>query len=222
MSGSVVFPIGWKPSTDVTDFSNFRWWEYKSVNQSGNLIDVSHRINPGSRQLTDEEAAYFRDVNNIFGNWNPQNLGEFPTPAWQPGPIDGATEVAPEGISLTWAAGAEATSHRVYFGTSNSPDSVGEQTGTSFATGAMLPNTTYYWRVDENNPAGVTTGTVWSFTTTYLCAGSVISDLDGDCEVDFLDYARLANAWAGDLMDIAQFAIEWLTCNRDPQSECWQ
>jgi hypothetical protein len=40
--------------------------------------------------------------------------------------------------------------------------------------------------------------------------------------VDFLDYALLADGWAGDLSDIAQFAIEWLTCNRDPSSECWQ
>jgi hypothetical protein len=54
------------------------------------------------------------------------------------------------------------------------------------------------------------------------CTTPFASDLNGDCEVDFLDYAQLADAWAGDLMDIAQFAIEWLTCNRDPASECWQ
>jgi hypothetical protein len=53
--------------------------------------------------------------------------------------------------------------------------------------------------------------------------------------VDLLDYARLADAWANDLpeadlhndgfldlLDIAQFAADWLTCNRDPDSECWQ
>ena len=222
MSSPPVFSVGWKPS-DGADVNNVRWWEYKSVNQSGNLIDVSNRLNPGSKQLDDANGLYWRDVNNVFGTWNPQNLGEFPTPTWQPGPIDGANEVPAEGVTLTWAAGAEATSHIVYFGTSNSPEFVSEQTGTSFATGVMLPNTTYYWRVDENNPAGVTTGTVWSFTTSrYLCTGSIISDLDGDCEVDFLDYAQLADAWAGNLTDIAQFAIDWLTCNRDPASECWQ
>jgi hypothetical protein len=25
-----------------------------------------------------------------------------------------------------------------------------------------------------------------------------------------------------DFMDIAQFAIDWLSCNREPASECWQ
>ena len=29
----------------------------------------------------------------------------------------------------------------------------------------MSPNTTYYWRIDERNAGGVTTGTVWSFKT---------------------------------------------------------
>jgi hypothetical protein len=73
------------------------------------------------------------------------------------------------------------------------------------------------------------------------CTRPFASDFNRDCEVDFFDYARLADAWANDLsyadlnhdgylnhdgsldyFDIAQFADEWLNCNRDPQSECWQ
>jgi hypothetical protein len=67
------------------------------------------------------------------------------------------------------------------------------------------------------------------------CTTPFDSDLNSDCEVDFFDYARLAEAWGSNppevdlnndgylnLMDIAQFATDWLTCNRDPQSECWQ
>ena len=67
------------------------------------------------------------------------------------------------------------------------------------------------------------------------CTTPFASDLNGDCEVDFLDYAILANAWVNDLTDgdlnnygyvnlsdIAKFASEWLTCNRDPASECWK
>ena len=30
----------------------------------------------------------------------------------------------------------------------------------------MANDTTYYWRIDELNAAGTTTGNVWSFTTT--------------------------------------------------------
>jgi len=67
------------------------------------------------------------------------------------------------------------------------------------------------------------------------CTTPVASDLNGDCEVDFLDYALLAAEWGSNppdvdlnddgylnLLDIAQFATDWLTCNRDPASECWQ
>jgi hypothetical protein len=61
-----------------------------------------------------------------------------------------------------------------------------------------------------------------AFEFYYVCTSPIVSDLDGNCQVDFFDYALLADAWAGNLSDIAQFAIDWLTCNRDPASECWQ
>jgi hypothetical protein len=224
MPSSLILPVGWKvyqDSNGYADVNNLRWWEYKSVDPCGTLIGLRARA-VYSKQLSDANALYWRDVNNVFGTWNPKNLGELPTAAWQPGPIDGATEVAAAGVSLIWAAGAEAASHMVYFGTANSLEFVGEQMGTSFATGAMLPDANYCWRVDEKNSAGTTTGTVWSFTTSsYICTGSIVSDLNNDCEVDFLDYAQLANAWTGNLLQIAQFAADWLICNREPAGECW-
>jgi hypothetical protein len=220
MPSTVFLPAGWTIANGTTT-TNLRWWEYKSVDPCGNLIDVSGRV-PYSKQLDDANGLYWRDANNVFGTWNPQNLGELPTAAWHPQPADGATGIDPCGVSLTWAAGAEAVSHIVYFGTNNPPDKVGEQTGTSFATGEMSPATTYYWAVDENDLAGQTPGAVWSFTTSYICTSPIISDLNGNCQVDFSDYVLLVDAWAGDLMEIAQFATDWLSCNRDPAGECWQ
>ena len=223
LQGTLILPVGWKITTD-TDTTNLRWWEYKSVDPCGNPIGLRARASY-SKQLDDANALWWRDVNNVFAQnpWNPKNLGELPSTAWQPQPTDGATGVTTAGASLTWAAGAEATSHMVYLGTTNPPDFAAEQTGTSFATGAMLPNTTYYWRVDENNPAGVTTGTVWSFITLpYICTGPIASDLNKDCQVNFFDYALIADAWGGDLTEIAQFATDWLKCNREPAGECWQ
>lgn len=67
------------------------------------------------------------------------------------------------------------------------------------------------------------------------CTNPIKSDLDNDCQVDLLDFIRLADAWAGnppavdlnhdgklDFKDLAQFAIDWLACNRNPAEECWQ
>jgi len=86
------------------------------------------------------------------------------TQASAPSPANGATNVNIN-ADLSWTAGAGATSHDVYFGTASPGTFQGNQTGTTFAPGTLLPNTTYYWRIDELGPGGKTTGTVWNFTT---------------------------------------------------------
>jgi hypothetical protein len=92
---------------------------------------------------------------------------QLPGQATNPGPADGATGVSVS-ASLSWTAGAASESHDVYFGTNATPiagDFRGNQAGTSFDPGALAIETTYYWRIDEVNGDGTTTGTVWSFTT---------------------------------------------------------
>jgi hypothetical protein len=81
-----------------------------------------------------------------------------------PIPFDGATNVA-RYAELSWTAGADATSHDIYFGTSNPPAFVGNQDSTVFQPEFMAENTTYYWRVDQVNAWGTTTGAAWTFTT---------------------------------------------------------
>ncbi|UCG59544.1 MAG: hypothetical protein JSU70_08515 [Phycisphaerales bacterium] len=67
----------------------------------------------------------------------------------------------------------------------------------------------------------------------YSCTASIDSDLDGDCKVDLLDYAILADAWATqsasadidgdtsvDSFDLMQLAMDWLKCNREPAAQC--
>ena len=50
--------------------SMLRFWEYKSVDPSGNPINVGSRIT-GSRQLTDAQAAMMRDPTVVLGGWQP-------------------------------------------------------------------------------------------------------------------------------------------------------
>ncbi len=87
-----------------------------------------------------------------------------PGVAIDPSPSDSGTGTSVT-VDLEWTAGSDATSHDVYFGTSPPGVFQGNQTGTTFDPGPLEPNTTYYWRIDEVNDAGTTTGTVWSFTT---------------------------------------------------------
>lgn len=79
-------------------------------------------------------------------------------------PVNGS-QAAPRRPLLTWVPGTGTTSHNVYFGTTSPGTLQGNQAGSSFSPGLLLPNTTYYWRIDEQKQGGVTTGDVWSFRT---------------------------------------------------------
>ena len=73
------------------------------------------------------------------------------------------------GVSITadlsWTAGTYATSHDVYFGTSNPPPFICNQTAPMFDPSMMDYQSTYYWRIDEVSKWGVTAGQLSSFTT---------------------------------------------------------
>lgn len=69
----------------------------------------------------------------------------------------------------------------------------------------------------------------------WKCTKSLLADLNGDCQVDFKDLALMAQTWGtlpsiSDISndnvlnnkDIRLFAEDWLSCNREPASECWQ
>jgi pectin methylesterase-like acyl-CoA thioesterase len=67
--GSHIAPAGWM-LTAGTDTSQLRFWEYQSVDPSGALVDVSHRM-AGSKQLSATEAAMMRDPTVVLSGWQP-------------------------------------------------------------------------------------------------------------------------------------------------------
>jgi len=90
-----------------------------------------------------------------------------PGQASSPSPASGATKVS-RSVILSWTAGSGADSHDVYFGTNPNPgpsESQGNQAQTTFDPGYLGKNRWYYWRIDEVNAGGTTTGVVWSFKT---------------------------------------------------------
>jgi hypothetical protein len=101
--------------------------------------------------------------------------------ATAPNPANGAKGVT-MGL-LQWAKGDTATFHDVYIGTD--PAALVKQanpmpTQVMFFYMAIVPGTTYYWRVDEREAGGkVYTGDVWSFTVQPLTAYNP-TPLDGD------------------------------------------
>ena len=155
-SGTVFLP-------GVLSYSTNYYWRIDSVNSAG---------------TTTGSTWNFLTVDNPGGP---------PGPASSPAPADGATGVS-SSTNLSWTAGSGATSHDVYFGTDPTPDAgefQGNQAGTSFNPGGLSDLTTYYWRIDEVNAQGTTTGSVWSFQTADALPGqaSAPSPADGATSV---------------------------------------
>ncbi|MHC4396112.1 MAG: glycoside hydrolase family 113, partial [Planctomycetota bacterium] len=114
-----------------------------------------------------------------------------PAKATEPIPSDGAVQVRVN-HNLFWTAGSGATSHDVYFGTSSPPAFVTNTSDPNYDPGGLEYNTLYYWRIDEINSGGTTTGDPWSFTTRpapmdmegFHLKGGMFLRLSGQGEVD--------------------------------------
>jgi len=91
-----------------------------------------------------------------------------PKKAYDPVPSDGAKFIDIEGTRLNWTAGFNSKLHYVYFG--DNFDDVNDavvgapQGGTTFLTGPLELEKTYYWRIDEFDASNTHKGDVWSFT----------------------------------------------------------
>jgi alpha-galactosidase len=107
------------------------------------------------------------DLSILVENWlMAWDIPPLPAPASNLYPYDHAKDVNLN-ADLSWTAGDGAESHDVYFGTTNPPPFISNQNDTTFEPGTMAKYTTYYWRIDEVNSWGTTTGPVWIFRTEW-------------------------------------------------------
>ena len=56
------------------------------------------------------------------------------------------------------------------------------------------------------------------------CSAPPTADVSGNCKVDFVDFAMLAEDWQDttNFEDLGDMASQWLTCGYDIQSFCWE
>jgi pectate lyase len=127
----------------------------------------SYRI----RAFTDGDTSAYTNVRSIttLAEWSPPLIASQPSPAH----YENDVSVSPV---LSWKPGSGTEYHRVYFGTTNPPDLVGEQTDNEYLPGMLEHSTSYYWRIDEVNTNGTATGQVWKFITEASTSVEQVSD----------------------------------------------
>jgi alpha-L-fucosidase 2 len=60
--------------------------------------------------------------------------------------------------------------------------------------------------------------------TPYSCTGTIAADINGDCQVDFFDFAASTSTWTGsgaNFVAMRQLATDWFVCHRNPAGTCW-
>ncbi|UCD28118.1 MAG: sulfatase-like hydrolase/transferase [Planctomycetota bacterium] len=112
-------------------------------------------------------------------------------PATCPNPQDGATGVGVT-ANIEWTAGGGVIWNKVYFGTTNPPPYIGQQTETIYNPGTLDVTTTYYWQIDTVTAGGTVNGEIWSFTS-----GSIPPDIDVDGDVDQEDFGLMQVCFSG-------------------------
>ncbi|MBN1787601.1 MAG: right-handed parallel beta-helix repeat-containing protein [Sedimentisphaerales bacterium] len=140
-------------------------------NQTGTVYDTGTMdVNTIYYWRIDEKNASGTTIGTV---WSFTTVIVMPGQAFNPMPDDGDVNVSPSTV-LSWTAGVLADRHDIYLGTDFndvndanvlSPEFKGNQSATIYYPYGLDVNTTYYWRIDEKNASGTTTGNIWSFTT---------------------------------------------------------
>ncbi|MHC4739634.1 MAG: fibronectin type III domain-containing protein [Planctomycetota bacterium] len=144
-------------------------------NQTATTFDPNTMSNNTTYYWRIDEVNANGTTQGTVWSFTTEDPGALPGTASNPSPADSAASVSIS-ADLSWTAGSGSTSSDVYFGTDSTPDSgefQGNQTDTTFDPGTLTNATTYYWRIDEINASGTTTGAIWSFTTVGTPTGEV-------------------------------------------------
>jgi hypothetical protein len=159
---SIVTIVGMPTLGDLNKNGSVNLEDYSILAQYWRQNEPSVDIAP----LPDGDGVVdFKDLRILAEYW----LKSMTTPplllqAKNPNPADDAGGVSTTPV-LSWTPGVGATSHDIYFGTSNPPPFIRNQATTTFTHGLLNKGTKYYWRIDEVGAYGKITGTVWSFWT---------------------------------------------------------
>jgi len=174
-------------------------------NQTLTYFNIGSSGSPYPEGLSPGTAYYWRidEIETDGRTKHKGNVWSFTTlslTAFNPYPPDGSKFVELD-VTLGWTAGFGDVTHDVYFGEdfNEVSDGLGDtfqvnQLSSSFVISTrypdgLIPNKTYYWRVDEVEDDGGMTykGDVWSFTSTMPGLGTIVQEIWYDVYSDSLE-----------------------------------
>ncbi len=147
---------------------------YIGVNGNGgsSLYPISLGGDDPITNLQVEAGTYYLVVSSTSPQYTVEmgtNVLPLPLPVTLVAPADGATDISSP-IELQWQLGQFTTEYQLLMGTSYPPTNVmvgwTPDLAESYLAENLQNNQIYFWRVNERNSAGVTTGPIWAFTTT--------------------------------------------------------
>ena len=172
------------PAADSEATPSSSWNDWSTMTLSGALpagrANAVNIIHDTPRWEQDRILSIYAQETNISGTGpTPLHVLDYHVSKAPvlPTPLNGADII---GITplLSWTAGQEAVQHDIYLGTEEaaitsatpaSPSYLGRQGTTSISPGTLLPDTTYYWRVDSvDAQSTITPGKLWSFQSGNL------------------------------------------------------
>ena len=178
--------LTWKPGNAATSHDVYFGENFEDVEAGtadtlrGNTVDdyfiVGFAGGPYPDGLVQGNTYYWRidEVNEA----NPESpwVGDVwsftvpPKNSYNPAPADGAKFIATD-VQLNWSSGFDTILHYVYFGENfedvdagTADTSKGPRGSTAYTPGALEPDKTYYWRVDEFDGNETHRGDIWAFT----------------------------------------------------------
>lgn len=143
-----------------------------SLDNGLNWLSTNRKIASGGfypQIKTDGDRLYIVRENNETDATDVMFTKLAPFVPLEPFPADGAVQISLN-PTLSWEGGnlnlGDTLTYDVYFGTSNPPPFIRNQTGTTYVPGNLSYLTTYYWQIVSRDPSNNTTnGPIWSFRT---------------------------------------------------------
>jgi pectinesterase len=140
-----------------------RYYFYNCHRQGSDYEWFSDNLNTAEGSPPSQQITAKWTFSTSEDPWDPEaNMPSVLPMAFLPIPADKDSNVVlnPE---LSWIAGRNAGTHKIYFGKDPSPPYFKDTRKSYFKPGMLQSGTIYYWRIDEANENGLIQGNLWQF-----------------------------------------------------------